>query len=161
MNGSQTIPTVAEIVAKTYTGAEMQQVQFGAFAAGIFVTLLLMATLWLVWKVWNEKPEPTPQPLPDRRRALSQKVNADKIATLLIVGVFLLSNVAISYAQTSTPVPPTATPIATLDIPINTIMIGTNSWLATFAPIAAIGIGISIALAVLGYLGKMIKSAFT
>jgi len=36
----------------------------------------------------------------------------------------------------------------------------TNSWMATFAPVAAIGIGISIALAVLGYLGKMIKSAF-
>jgi hypothetical protein len=70
----------------------------------------------------------------------------------LMVGVMAVGNVHTLYAQ-ETPVP--------LDIPINDIMVSTNSWLTTFAPIAAIGIGISIALAVLGYLGKMIKSAFT
>lgn len=37
----------------------------------------------------------------------------------------------------------------------------TNSWMGTLAPIAAIGIGISIALAVLAYLGKMIKGSFS
>lgn len=52
----------------------------------------------------------------------------------------------------STPVP--------LIIPTDQIFTSTNDWMTTFAPIAAIGIGISIALAVLGYLGKMIKSAF-
>lgn len=73
-------------------------------------------------------------------------------AALLALLVFTLASHGVSFAQ-ETPVP--------LDIPINDIMTSTNSWLTTFAPIAAIGIGISIALAVLGYLGKMIKSAFT
>ncbi len=52
-----------------------------------------------------------------------------------------------------------ATPVP-LVIPTNQIFSETNNWLVTFAPIASIGIGISIALAVLGYLGSMIKSAF-
>jgi predicted CDP-diglyceride synthetase/phosphatidate cytidylyltransferase len=47
-----------------------------------------------------------------------------------------------------------------LNIPTDVLFTSTNSWLTTFAPIAAIGIGITIALAVLGYLGKMIVSAF-
>ena len=67
------------------------------------------------------------------------------LAAMLVVGV-------VSAAAQSTPVP--------LDIPVDVIFSETNNWLGTFAPIAAIGIGITIALAVLGYLGKMIVGAF-
>jgi len=67
------------------------------------------------------------------------------LAAMLVVGV-------VSAAAQSTPVP--------LEIPTGVIFSETNNWLETFAPIAAIGIGITIALAVLGYLGKMIVSAF-
>lgn len=52
-----------------------------------------------------------------------------------------------------------ATPVP-LEIPTNVIFTETNNWLQTFAPIAAIGIGITLALAVLGYIGKLIASAF-
>ena len=74
---------------------------------------------------------------------------------LMMFGLLSLAlavgNVATAYAQ-STPVP--------LVIPTDVIFSETNNWMAVFAPIAAIGIGISIALAVLNYLGKMIKGAF-
>jgi len=79
------------------------------------------------------------------------KVIQSALIAVFFVGLMLLQ-VTASYAQTATPVP--------LNIPTNQIFTETNSWMATFAPVAAIGIGISIALAVLGYLGKMIKSAF-
>lgn len=75
--------------------------------------------------------------------------NVSALALAFVV-VSLLSSVSPTLAQT--PVP--------LEIPTNVIFSETNNWLATFAPIAAIGIGIAIALAVLGYLGKMITSAF-
>lgn len=72
----------------------------------------------------------------------------------LLVAAFVA--VAVLAPQTAvlaqTPVP--------LEIPTDVIFSETNNWLATFAPIAAIGIGIAIALAVLGYLGKMIVGAF-
>jgi hypothetical protein len=58
----------------------------------------------------------------------------------------------VTYAQTA--VPPTIT------IPTDIIFSETNNWITTFAPIAAIGIGITVSLAVLGYLGKMIAGAF-
>jgi hypothetical protein len=77
---------------------------------------------------------------------------APYVLAVLMVLVFVLGEVAVSLAQESTAVP--------LEIPTNVIFTETNSWLETFAPIAAIGIGITIALAVLGYLGKMIAGAF-
>jgi response regulator of citrate/malate metabolism len=69
---------------------------------------------------------------------------------LLMVGIFLAGQVAITLAQTAVP----------LEIPTDVIFTEANNWISTFAPIAAIGIGITIALAVLGYIGKMIASAF-
>jgi len=71
------------------------------------------------------------------------------LAALLTVMVL---DASATLAQESTAVP--------LDIPTDVIFTETNNWIATFAPIAAIGIGITIALAVLAYLGKMIASAF-
>jgi len=84
-----------------------------------------------------------------------RRIKIPKNTAALVLGALvfsLLAHAAPSFAQTATPVP--------LNIPTDVIFTQTNSWMATFAPIAAIGIGISIALAVLGYLGKMIKSAF-
>jgi len=74
------------------------------------------------------------------------------LAVLLCVGALMAFGAPVHVFARDTPVP--------LDIPVNTIFTQTNNWLATFAPIAAIGIGITLALAVLTYLGKMIKSAF-
>ena len=48
----------------------------------------------------------------------------------------------------------------TLTIPTDDIFTAINSWIVTFAPIVAIGIGISAAIAILGYVGAMIVSAF-
>ena len=79
-------------------------------------------------------------------------LGASQALVLAILVFSMLAHGTASFAQTATPVP--------LNIPTDVIFTQTNSWMATFAPIAAIGIGISIALAVLGYLGKMIKSAF-
>lgn len=54
----------------------------------------------------------------------------------------------------------TATPEVTITIPTGIIFAETNNWIVTFAPIASIGIGITVALAVLGYIGAIIKGAF-
>lgn len=70
---------------------------------------------------------------------------------LFVGGLLLIAQVVPTFAQT--PVP--------LNIPTNVIFTETNNWMATFAPIAAIGIGITLALAILGYIGKLIKSAFS
>lgn len=84
------------------------------------------------------------------KRVLSVRLN--RSATILAVLAAMLIVGVVSAAAQSTPVP--------LEIPTGVIFSETNNWLETFAPIAAIGIGITIALAVLGYLGKMIVSAF-
>ena len=84
------------------------------------------------------------------KRVLSVRLN--RSATILAVLAAMLVVGVVSAAAQSTPVP--------LEIPTGVIFSETNNWLETFAPIAAIGIGITIALAVLGYLGKMIVSAF-
>ncbi len=70
----------------------------------------------------------------------------------VLVGVMLVMPQAATFAQEATAVP--------LDIPIDQVFASTNDWMTTFAPVAAIGIGITIALAVFGYLGKAIASAF-
>ena len=67
----------------------------------------------------------------------------------LLAGALLFG---VPGVMAQTPVP--------LTIPTNDIFTAANNWIATFAPIASIGIGISIALAVLGYLGTMIVKAF-
>ena len=73
-------------------------------------------------------------------------------AVMLMAVFALMLMVAVpSFAQ--------ATPIA-LDIPVDTIFESTNSWMTTFAPIAAIGIGITLALAILGFIGATVAKAF-
>jgi hypothetical protein len=48
----------------------------------------------------------------------------------------------------------------TLTIPTDDIFTSINNWIATFAPIVAIGIGIAAAIAILSFVGKQIVSAF-
>lgn len=85
------------------------------------------------------------------------KVRLWQVISLVLL-IVLLSQTTLAFAQTNTPVPPTATP--GLTIPTDVIFSETNFWIDIFAPIAAIGIGIGIALAVLGYIGNVIRNAF-
>ena len=71
--------------------------------------------------------------------------------TVIILAVLLTA---------AAPVFATPTPVPNFQIPTTTIFNEANSWIQVFAPIAAIGIGISIAIAVLGYVGKLIIDAF-
>lgn len=67
---------------------------------------------------------------------------------LVFVVLFLVGGVIPSFAQVS------------LEIPTDDIFTAINSWIVTFAPIVAIGIGISASIVILGYVGSMIVSAF-
>lgn len=73
--------------------------------------------------------------------------NRYKIALALFV---LLTVVGSSFAQTPVPIV----------IDTNAIFTQTNSWITIFAPILAIGLGISIALAILTFVGNQILKAF-
>jgi hypothetical protein len=75
------------------------------------------------------------------------------LAATAVVALASFAQTAVTHAQTATPVP-------NLSIPTSTIFNEANTWIQVFAPIAAIGIGIAIAIAVLGYVGKMIIGAF-
>ena len=67
----------------------------------------------------------------------------------LMAVAFFLSSVP-AWAQT--PVP--------LVVPTNEIFTQTNTWMGVFAPVVAIGVGIAVALAILGFIGKEILKAF-
>jgi hypothetical protein len=67
---------------------------------------------------------------------------------VLVAAVFALS--IPTFAQT--PVP--------LVVPTNEIFTQTNTWMGVFAPVVAIGVGIAVALAILGFIGNEILKAF-
>ena len=71
-----------------------------------------------------------------------------KMMILAIMLVILMLNVASAFAQ------------VTLNIDTDPIFTEANSWITTFTPIVAIGIGISIALAILTFVGNKIVEAF-
>jgi hypothetical protein len=73
-----------------------------------------------------------------------------KMVTVLTV--LIMAVVIVAPAAAQTPVP--------LNIPVNEIFTQTNSWMTTFAPVVAIGIGIAVALAILAFLGNQIIRAF-
>jgi hypothetical protein len=74
---------------------------------------------------------------------------SSKIGKLyIIVSVFAMS--AVSFAQTPVPIV----------VDTNTIFEQANNWITVFTPIVAIGIGISIALAILTFIGTQIVKAF-
>jgi hypothetical protein len=66
----------------------------------------------------------------------------------LILALFMMNIVA--FAQEP----------VTLTVPTDQIFEEANNWIVTFAPIVAIGIGISIALAILTFIGSQIVAAF-
>lgn len=68
----------------------------------------------------------------------------------LLVLLFLLSVSMTALAQDP----------VTLDIPTDDIFTSINSWIVTFVPVVAIGIGIAAALAILGFVGNEIIKAF-
>lgn len=80
------------------------------------------------------------------------------ILALVVMAVLMVSMA--TFAQTNTPVPPTATVTPGLTVPTNEFFTSTNSWIATFAPILAIGVGIAVALGILRFIGKLIVDAF-
>jgi hypothetical protein len=66
---------------------------------------------------------------------------------MLMVFMFVLAGNALAQ----TPVP--------IVVPTNTIFTQANNWIAVFAPIIAIGAGISIALAILSFIvGEIVKA---
>ena len=87
---------------------------------------------------------------PEALKIVVKKVRGLSILPALGV-VVLFAQASVTYAQT---------PVPNLQIPTTVIFDEANTWIQVFAPIAAIGIGISIAISVLGYVGKMIVGAF-
>jgi len=68
----------------------------------------------------------------------------------LMLGIMLALFVAPSFAQTPVPIV----------VNTNEIFTQTNNWIVIFAPIVAIGAGIAIALAILGFIAGEIIKAF-
>lgn len=74
---------------------------------------------------------------------------------LLLAG---LGGFALMFGQAKTAFAQ-STPVA-LNIPTDIIFTQANNWISTLAPVSAIGIGVAIATAVLGYVGVMIVKGF-
>lgn len=73
-----------------------------------------------------------------------------KIMLVFAVVAMLAMTAAISFAQTPVPI----------EIDTNAIFTSANTWITSFTPIFAIGIGIGIALAILTFVGAQIIKAF-
>ncbi len=78
---------------------------------------------------------------------LNDHISTLQIRVLFLV-LFLVGGVIPSFAQ------------VTLTIPTDDIFTSINDWIATFAPIVAIGIGIAAAIAILNFVGMQIVKAF-
>jgi hypothetical protein len=69
---------------------------------------------------------------------------------LVLLAIVVLVMVAPAFAQ-ETPVP--------IVVDTNEIFTQTNTWIEVFLPIIAIGVGISVALAILTFIGNQIVKA--
>lgn len=89
----------------------------------------------------------------NKRKGVKSNVGrtAVHVAVAMLGAAAMFGRAGVTFAQTDTP---------TITIPTDVIFSETNNWIETFAPISAIGIGITVAVAVLGYLGKTIAGAF-
>lgn len=117
----------------------------GLFLGIIIGAVFMAAATW--WMLREQKRGKSPL-----KSIARSSLIALMVALLSFTMMFGRQVVQIAYAQTATIVP--------LDIPINPVFEQTNNWMATFAPIVAIGIGITLALAIFGFIARMIKSAF-
>lgn len=125
--------------------------ELAVFLVGLmigFVIGLMLAALFVGRKIAEQK---------DKRKVSVPNIPKSALAlalTLAFVAYQLVGQVVVTLAQTAN------TPVPSIDIPTDVIFSETNVWIDVFAPIAAISIGITIALAVLGYLGSTIASSF-
>jgi hypothetical protein len=115
------------------------------FSLGVIVGLLVMAggTAYMMRK--GDRDVPKAAKVPNSVR---------NIAPLLVtafVALMMFTSAMPTLAQEEE---------ISLDIPVAVIFTQTNVWMNVFAPIAAIGIGIMVAIKVLNYVGKMLSSAF-
>lgn len=69
---------------------------------------------------------------------------------LIIVLVVILSLASSAFAQSA----------PTINIPVDDIFTQMNQWIQVIAPIFSVGIGISLAFAVLGFIGNVLIDAF-
>ncbi len=99
-----------------------------------FVVGIGVSAWWVLWKLGKA---------PGIKRIVPLLVG-------LLTAVVAAGDVGVSLAQTPEPI----------TVPTDVIFSQTNSWIDQLAPITAIGVGIAIAIAVLGYVGKQILSAF-
>jgi len=118
-----------------YTSAEL----WSAGLVGFLLGLVVVAAPVLFLVMTRSK----------KAREVAQR--AAPVVVVALVLVVMLAPQFVTLAQ-ETPVP--------LVIPTNQIFTQTNNWIQQFAPIAAIGIGAGIAIAILGFVGKTILSAF-
>lgn len=112
-------------------------------AAATFVSLMIV--FWFAMprgKTANE------------RTKLKRNATPPALALLMVA----LGGFALMFGQ-ATPTFAQSTPVA-LDIPTDVIFTQANNWISTLAPVSAIGIGVAIATAVLGYVGVMIVKGF-
>lgn len=69
---------------------------------------------------------------------------------ILLFAVLVMGAVS-AFAQSTAP---------TINIPVDDIFTQMNQWITVIAPIFAVGIGISLAFAVLGFIGNTLLKAF-
>lgn len=73
-----------------------------------------------------------------------------KLMLFIAVIAMLAMSAVVAFAQTPVPI----------EIDTNAIFTSANTWITSFTPIFAIGIGIGIALAILTFVGAQIIKAF-
>ena len=84
--------------------------------------------------------------MPKKKKRKVRKLYVVMALTILVIA--LVAGPA--YAQTPVPIV----------VDTNAIFESTNTWIAVFIPIMAIGIGIAVALAILTFIGNQILKAF-
>jgi hypothetical protein len=80
---------------------------------------------------------------------------------LVLIMLFVLMTVpgAGAFAQTATPIPPTAT-IVPITINTNGLLTQVNTWTSSLDDIVFLGVAIGIAIAILTFIGAKVLEAF-
>lgn len=78
---------------------------------------------------------------------------------MLLLAVGLLLTPIVAFAQTNTPIPPTAT-IVPISINTNGLLTQINTWTASLDDIVFLGVAIAIAIAILTFIGVQVLKAF-
>jgi hypothetical protein len=86
------------------------------------------------------------------RRAKSSLLVFVAVATIALAP-------GIASAQTATPIPPTATAV-TITINTNNLLTQVNTWTGSLDDVVFLGVAISIAIALLTFIGAQVLNAF-